>query len=76
MGKHRSCGHQASGVTGINLGYRIRVTANDHKRGWAAIATKSGQEPESELETPVVIEHSAGCSQFATGRAGEEHPCA
>jgi hypothetical protein len=45
MGKRRSCGHQASGVTGVNLGYRIRVTANDHKRGWAAIATKSGQDP-------------------------------
>jgi hypothetical protein len=25
--------------------HRIRITANDHKRGWIAIATKSGQEP-------------------------------
>ena len=25
--------------------HRIRITANDHKRGWTAITTKSGHEP-------------------------------
>ena len=50
MGKRRSCGHQATGVTGVNLWNSIRITANDHKRGGTAIATKSGQEPEKGIE--------------------------
>jgi transposase len=28
--------------------HRIRITANDHKRGWTAITTKSAHEPKPE----------------------------